>query len=190
VGGRHGHRPGRRRQPGSAPTKGDKLAKALQRKFDMPGWKGLISKEATFHGVRYRFQLIWRYDDAGGRQPLHARPLRRQAHLEVRRRPARPRRPHPDERPDPAAMMGVDDLIPRPPLAAPPTARGRIVKPPPPPATPLTVVLVNYSQTWEFEVPGSNWTRNGALPVARGRCLVHFDDDGDAWVSIYGPPDA
>jgi hypothetical protein len=46
-------------------TKGDKLAKALQRKFDMPDWKGsVISKEATFHGVRYRFQLIWRYEDA------------------------------------------------------------------------------------------------------------------------------
>lgn len=44
--------------------KGDKLAKALKSKFDMPDWHGLVSKEATFHSVRYRFQIIWRYEDA------------------------------------------------------------------------------------------------------------------------------
>jgi hypothetical protein len=52
----------------SAPTpEMDKLAKALQAKFDMPGWKGgIFNKEATFHSVRYRFQLIYRTDAGGG----------------------------------------------------------------------------------------------------------------------------
>jgi hypothetical protein len=86
--------------------------------------------------------------------------------------------------------MGVEDLLPRGRSRRPDTARGRIVKPPAAAGDGLTVVLPNYSQTWEYEVPGSNWVDNGTLPVARGRCLVHFDDDGDAWISIYGPPDA
>jgi hypothetical protein len=86
--------------------------------------------------------------------------------------------------------MGVEDLIPRGRSRRPDTARGRIVKAPAAAGDAVTVVLPNYSQTWEYEVPGSNWVNNGALPVARGRCLVHFDDDGDAWISIYGPPDA
>jgi hypothetical protein len=51
----------------SAPTpEMDKLAKALQRKFDMPDWKGLTNREATFGGKRYRFQLIYRTDAGGG----------------------------------------------------------------------------------------------------------------------------
>lgn len=86
-------------------------------------------------------------------------------------------------------MTPVDDLLPKERGRRPGIARGRIVTPPAAAGDPLTVVLANYSASWEFEIPGSNWTSTGTLPVTRGRCLVLFDDDGDAWIAVYGPPD-
>lgn len=86
-------------------------------------------------------------------------------------------------------MAHIDDLIPRNRSRRPVAARGRIAKAPAAAGDGMTVVLVNYSSMWEFEVPASNWTLVGDLPVTGGRCLVVFDDDGDAWVPNYGAPD-
>lgn len=69
----------------------------------------------------------------------------------------------------------------------PTTALGRVVRAPATEAAPIAVVLVDFSSAAEYEVPASNWAAFGdALPAVRDRCLVIFDDRGDAWVATFG----
>jgi hypothetical protein len=49
-------------------------------------------------------------------------------------------------------MVGPPARKPRPPVA-----RGRVVDAPATAGDPMTVVLVNYSPAWKFDVPASNW---------------------------------
>jgi hypothetical protein len=81
-------------------------------------------------------------------------------------------------------MVGPPARKPRPPVA-----RGRVVDAPATAGDPMTVVLVNYSPAWKFDVPASNWmpAAGDNLPAAGDVCVVLFDDDGDAWVPAYGP---
>jgi hypothetical protein len=64
---------------------------------------------------------------------------------------------------------------------------GRVEKPPATADDPMTVVLINYSARFDYEVPASNWMpRPDRLPARGDRCTVLFDDDGDASVPVYG----
>lgn len=83
--------------------------------------------------------------------------------------------------------MGIDDLtggIPR--SSRPLACRGEVAVPPANDASPMTVILVNYSRALAYEIPATNWMPRAALPVAGSSCLVVFDDDGDAWVPVWG----
>lgn len=66
------------------------------------------------------------------------------------------------------------------------TARGRVVKGPDALDSPLTVVVQNFSGSYEYEIPSLNWSPRGAtLPEIGDECLVVFDDEGDAWVPTW-----
>lgn len=93
--------------------------------------------------------------------------------------------------------MSLDDLIGGPQrTSGTNVARGMVNRPPLSATSELTVVLINYASSLEHRVPASNWMPRGTtLPVKGDRCLVAFDDDGDAWVpawdglSDFGPGD-
>lgn len=72
-------------------------------------------------------------------------------------------------------------------FSRPSVARGRVVKAPSGVDATMTVVLINYSAIHDYEVPGSQWTAQpNDLPMVGDRCVVLFDDDGDAWVPTWG----
>lgn len=65
-------------------------------------------------------------------------------------------------------------------------ARGRVSKAPSAVDQPLEVILINFSSSYSYEVPGGNWTARGSTLPAKGNgCVVVFDDDGDAWVPVW-----
>lgn len=71
--------------------------------------------------------------------------------------------------------------------AMPPNVRGKIARAPAGQSEPMTIVLENYSRDWDFEIPADHWSSNGVLPVAGDSVLVSFDDEGDAWVTVFAP---
>lgn len=92
--------------------------------------------------------------------------------------------------------MGIDDLAggpqrgrrreQRPPM------RGRISKAPASVDDGLEVVGIRFSQVAPYEVPKTNWMPRVdgegtiVLPVEGMKCVIVFDDYGDAWVQVYG----
>jgi hypothetical protein len=64
--------------------------------------------------------------------------------------------------------------------------RGKIKRAPSDAADSMTVVLINFSEDYDYEVPGSNWMPRASLPTVGQSCVVLIDDDGDAWVPCYG----
>lgn len=96
--------------------------------------------------------------------------------------------------------MSLDDLIGGPKrTTGTNVARGMVNRAPLTATSEMTVVLLNYASSLEHRVPASNWMprwTTGAtavtvvLPAKGDRCLVAFDDDGDAWVPVWGPRSA
>jgi hypothetical protein len=64
-------------------------------------------------------------------------------------------------------------------------ARGRIEGPPATDADALVVVVPDFSTTFGYQVPSSQWEHASNLPLRGAQCLVIFDDAGDVWVPIW-----
>lgn len=65
-------------------------------------------------------------------------------------------------------------------------ARGIVTRAPTGPTDSIVVALLNYSYDGTFEIPAASWTPKVlTLPSVDDRCLVVFDDDGDAWVPAW-----
>lgn len=60
-----------------------------------------------------------------------------------------------------------------------PAVRGKVLRTPVDVSSPLVVAVVNYSQTYEYEVASGRYS--GVFEQGDD-CLLVFDDDGDAWV--------
>ncbi len=84
--------------------------------------------------------------------------------------------------------MTMDSLVGGPTRAhRPSAARAKVTRAPSARGEPLTVVLINYSPDYSYEVPGTNWMpRPDVLPAVDDRGLLVFDDDGDAWLTCWG----
>lgn len=66
------------------------------------------------------------------------------------------------------------------------TARGVVTRAPTSATDAMVVALLNYSPDYTFEIPAASWTPKVlTLPSVDDRCLVVFDDDGDAWVPAW-----
>jgi hypothetical protein len=83
-------------------------------------------------------------------------------------------------------LWDKDSVTPEAQFEEPVAAVAKVLTAPADASSPMTVTLVNFSANYEFEVPASNWpSRDTDLPVEGQKCLVVFDDDGDAWVVVW-----
>jgi hypothetical protein len=83
-------------------------------------------------------------------------------------------------------MVDLSDFLPAEPAYGPVAVRATVTKAPASLTDSLEVVLTNYSAGHPFEVPAGQWMGRGTtLPAVNDRCLVAFDDHGDAWVPAW-----
>jgi hypothetical protein len=83
-------------------------------------------------------------------------------------------------------MSDLSDFLPSDP-PGPLAVRAVVTKAPASITASMEVVLTNYSAGHPFEVPGGQWMGRTTLPSVGNRCLVIFDDAGDAWVPVWSP---
>lgn len=65
-------------------------------------------------------------------------------------------------------------------------AEGTIVEGPSSESDAINVVVDGFTTDFDYIVPAGNWTpRGSSLPAAGSRCVICFDENGEAWVPIW-----